>query len=144
MTKDSTSVQAVDNPSKADLACLEGHLDAFNTATTKIFDGRLLTIVLKHADGEIYAGLHGHTWGRCCEIKIFWVAEPNRSHGLGTDLLRSAESEARRRGCRQIVLTTHSFQAPDFYEKEGYKRVATVEDYPAGHANILMVKRLNA
>jgi GNAT superfamily N-acetyltransferase len=144
MTQHSTSLQAVDNPETADIIRLEGHIDAFNMATTHIFDARLLTILLTHAGGELYAGLHGHTWGGCCEITLLWVAEANRGRGLGTDLLRTAEREARRRGCRQILLTTHSFQAPDFYAKEGYQRVATVEDYPIGHAHILMVKRLTA
>ena len=135
-------LQAIDNPAPGDLARLEDQLDAFNTQTTGIFDARLLTIILKHAGGEIYAGLHGHTWGQTCEIKVIWIAEANRGQGLGADLLRAAEAEARARGCRQIVLSTHSFQAPAFYEKEGYRSVATVPDYPAGHAHILMVKHL--
>jgi putative oxidoreductase len=136
------AVEAVDNPSVADVARLDGRLDAFNAETTGMFDGRLLTILLKHEDGEIYAGLHGHTWGGCCEIKIFWIDAAHRGNGLGRDLLRSGEREARRRGCRQILLTTHSFQAPGFYEKEGYDRMTTVEDQPVGHSHIVMVKRL--
>jgi GNAT superfamily N-acetyltransferase len=142
VTDDHKTLQAVDNPPTDDLARLEGRLDAFNAATTGIADGRLLTILLKRADGEIYAGLHGHTWGGCCEIKTVWIDEPNRSHGLGTALLRAAEQEAQRRGCRQVLLSTHSFQAPGFYEREGYQRIATVEDQPAGHSHIVMVKHL--
>jgi GNAT superfamily N-acetyltransferase len=137
-------LHAIDNPSADDLARLEDSLDAFNMESTQVFDGRLLTILLKDADGEIYAGLHGHTWGGCCEIKTLWIAEPHRRHGLGRDLLRAAEAEARNRNCRQILLSTHSFQAPGFYEKEGFERVATVDDYPTGYAHILMVKRLTA
>lgn len=142
MTEPSAILAAVDDPSTADVSRLEASLDAFNAATTRISDGRLLTILLKREDGEIYAGLHGHTWGGCCEIKILWIDEPNRGRGLGTELLRAAEREARRRGCRQLLLTTHSFQAPGFYEKEGYRRIAAVEDQPAGHSHIVMVKRL--
>lgn len=142
MSMHSTELHAVDNPAAADLAGLEGRLDAFNAEASGIHDGRLLTIILKHPDGEIYAGLHGHTWGGCCEIKILWIAESKRRQGLGTDLLRAAEREARSRGCRQIVLSTHSFQAPGFYEKEGYERVAAIEAQPARHSHILMLKRL--
>ena len=47
MTQDSAGFQAVDNPSIADLASLEGCLDAFNASATGIADGRLLTILLK-------------------------------------------------------------------------------------------------
>ena len=144
MTRHAMRLQAVDDAPMADLARLEDHLDAFNAATTNILDGRLLSIVLKRANGAIYAGLHGHTWGGCCEIRIVWIAEPNRGLGLGTELLRAAESEARRRGCRSIILSTHSFQAPGFYESLGFESVATVEGCPAGHAHIVMVKRLAA
>lgn len=137
-------LRAIDDPSMADLADLEDRLDAFNAAASGIHDGRFLTILLKRPDGEIYAGLHGHTWGGCCEIKTLWIAESDRGRGLGRDLVRAAEAEARRRDCRQIVLSTHSFQAPGFYEKEGFQRVATIEDQPAGHAQILLVKHLKS
>ena len=137
-------LQIVAKPSRTDLAYVEARLDAYNAASTEIFDGRLLSVVLKQGDGEICAGLHGHTWGQCCEIKVIWIAESNRGQGLGSALLRYAELEAKLRGCRQIVLSTHSFQAPDFYEKAGYNRVATVQDYPSGHTHILMVKQLRS
>jgi len=136
------NLQAVDNAPAADLARLEDHLDAFNAARTGIFDARLLSIVLKDAAGEVYAGVHGHTWGRCCEIKTLWVAETERGRGLGSELLGAAEAEALARGCRQVVLRTHSFQAPDFYARHGYRRLGAVEDYPAGHSEIQLVKPL--
>ena len=132
----------VDDAPASDAAELEAHIDAFNASFTGIQDARLLSIMLRLADGELYAGLHGHTWGGTCQIKLLWVAEPQRGCGLGTVLLEAAEGEARQRGCRQIMLSTHSFQAPDFYAKHGFERVATLMDNPIGHTDILMVKRL--
>ena len=132
----------VDNASAADVAQLEARLDAFNADVTGIPDARFLSIVLKRANGELYAGLHAHTWGATCEIKLLWIAELDRGRGLGTALLQAAEIEALDRGCRQIMLSTHSFQAPDFYARHGFERVATVTDNPMGHDDILMVKRL--
>ena len=66
---------------------------------------------------------------------------PGRAR-LGTRLLEAAEEEARRRGCRQIVLMTFSFQAPAFYERRGFEAIATIDDHPRGHRNLLMHKRL--
>jgi GNAT superfamily N-acetyltransferase len=61
---------------------------------------------------------------------------------LGTRLLQAAEQEARRRGCTQIVLMTFSFQAPAFYQRNGFEAIATLDDHPRGHQNMLMRKRL--
>jgi hypothetical protein len=43
-----------------------------------------------------------------------------------------------------IVLRTFSFQARSFYERNGFEEVATIEDHPRGHRNLLMRKRLAA
>jgi GNAT superfamily N-acetyltransferase len=77
-------------------------------------------------------------------VKSLWVAKERRGSGLGSLLLTSAEQEAARRGCRQVLLTTHSFQAPAFYRRHGYREVVRVDDCPVGHAYILMAKALHA
>ena len=135
-------IQVSDAPNALDIEALDDRIDAFNAALTGIHDGRLLSIVLKTAAGELYAGLHGHTWGGCCEIKTLWIAESWRRQGLGKRLLQAAENEAVRRGCGIVVLSSHSFQAPEFYERQGYRRVATVDGYPTGYSYILLVKSL--
>ena len=61
---------------------------------------------------------------------------------IGSALFEAAEREAARRGCQQVLLLTHSFQAPSFYERHGYVRHATIADYPLGHAEHIYVKRL--
>jgi N-acetylglutamate synthase-like GNAT family acetyltransferase len=142
VTEHPLKLDIVDDASAADIVRLEAHLDAFNAQVTRLSDARFLSMVLKDANGEIFAGLHGHTWGAMCEIKLLWVAQPHRKRGLGMTMLKAAEAEASRRGCRQIMLMTHSFQAPDFYEQHGFERIVTVTDSPVGHTDILMIKRL--
>jgi len=63
---------------------------------------------------------------------------------LGTRILRAAEAEAIRRGCSQVVLLSHSFQAPRFYEREGYQRMVEIEGRPKGYSDIVFVKSLTA
>jgi ribosomal protein S18 acetylase RimI-like enzyme len=62
---------------------------------------------------------------------------------LGTTLMHAAEREAVRRGCHQIVLSAHSFQAPRFYDKLGFRRLAAISNYPRGHENIIYIKYLS-
>ena len=39
--------------------------------------------------------------------------------GLGQQMLEAAETVARKRGCHQILVSSFTFQAPTFYERNG-------------------------
>jgi len=132
----------VEEPSSADIAFLEARLYEFNAATTGIEDGRLLGVFLRDDCSNIVAGAAGHTWGETCELRQVWVAESARGSNVGRRMLAEAEAEALRRGCRQLILSTHSFQAPEFYRKLGFEVLAEVSDYPRGHSHLLLRKRL--
>jgi GNAT superfamily N-acetyltransferase len=107
-------------------------------------DGRLLAGCVRGEAGEIIAGFNGHTWGGCCELSNVWVHERYRGQGLGALILRAAEAEAVARGCSRIVLATHSFQAPGFYERMGYEKLYVVEGRPTGYTDIIYVKVVRA
>ena len=135
-------LRVTDEPAASDLEFLEDQIAKFNGETTGYRDGRYLAIFVRDAGGAIRAGLSGHTWGGCAEVKFLWVRESERRSGLGTALLREAEREAKARGCAQIVLSTHSFQAPAFYAKHGYTVCGEAPDYPSGYAQIFLRKVL--
>jgi GNAT superfamily N-acetyltransferase len=130
-------------PTPREIQYLEDRIYEFNSAATGITDGQWLAIFVRDDDGRIVAGICGNTWGACAEIRQFWVEASRRNHGLGTRLLGAAEEEARRRGCRQMLLMTFSFQAPAFYARHGFEVVAAVDDHPHGHTNMLLRKRLH-
>lgn len=131
-----------EEPTLADIQYLEDRLYEFNQAATGIADGRSLGILVRDVEHRIVAGAAGHTWGETCELRQIWVAEPLRRQGIGRRLIAEAEGEAVRRGCRQLVLTTHEFQAPQFYEKLGYTVVSEIPDYPRGHSHLVLRKLL--
>jgi GNAT superfamily N-acetyltransferase len=129
-------------PKPEEVQYLEDRIYEFNSAATGIRDGQWLAIFVRDDEHRIVAGICGNTWGGCLEIRQFWVEEARRGQGLGTRLFVAAEQEARRRGCRQILLATFDFQAPAFYAKLGFEVVAVVDDHPRGHKNLLLRKRL--
>lgn len=121
-------------------AFLDARIYEFNVAATGIADGQLLHVAMIDAAGATIGGIAGHTWGDCCELSKVWVEESQRGKGVGTALMAAAEQEARHRHCRQMVLSTHGFQAPEFYEKLGFERLCAVPDYPRGSENIIYIK----
>jgi GNAT superfamily N-acetyltransferase len=124
------------------LSFLEDRIYEYNVGATGIDDGRWLGVLVRDESGEMVAGLSGTTWGACCKVRDVWVREDLRGRGIGTSLLDAAELEAKRRGCRQVVLASHSFQAPDFYRKRGFEVFAVIEDDPIGHREVYLRKAL--
>ncbi|HYK90111.1 MAG TPA: GNAT family N-acetyltransferase [Acidobacteriota bacterium] len=131
-------------PNPADVEFLEDRINEYNSSTTGITDARSLALFERDAEGHILAGLYGWTWGGTCEVRFLWVAACLRGKGRGRRILTAAEEEAVRRGCAQIVLSTHSFQAPEFYFKMGYATVGQYGEYPAGHMSYFLRKPLTA
>ena len=133
-------IERVDDPSIGRM--LGERIDAHNLASTGISEWHSLTFVVRDGDGQVAAGVDGWEWGGTCFVKSLWVREGRRGSGLGTALMMEMEAEARRLGCTQIVLETHSFQAPAFYQRLGFASAGAVAGYPRGEAFLLMVKRL--
>jgi GNAT superfamily N-acetyltransferase len=121
---------------------LDKEINAFNAAVTGYADGRPLCIAVRDDSGDLLAGLSGWTWGGCGSIELLWVRSDRRGSGLGARLLAAAEEEIARRGCDQVALSTHSFQAPGFYARFGYQECGRTPGYPRGHDSIHLVKRL--
>jgi len=139
---DADDIVIADVHDAAAIAQLSERIIAFNVAVTGYDDGRSLSCFLRDADGELYAGLDGFTWGGYAMIEWLWVAESKRGEGLGTRLVRAAEAEATARDCAVIRVNTHSFQAPDFYRALGYEEIGRATDAPVGHGEFFFSKRL--
>jgi len=130
------------DPRREDVALLDARLYEFNAAASGVDDGRSLAIFVREADGTIAAGLHGWTWGGTGFVQAIWVRENLRGHGLGSRLLGAAETEAVRRGCHQMHLDTHSYQAPGFYRRLGYDVIGELPGWPGNDTRIFLRKTL--
>ena len=78
----------------------------------------------------------------CVTVDFLYVEPSARGDGLGAALLRRVEEEGRRQGARRVLLNTFSFQAPGFYEKQGYEIFGTLTNAPKGHTHYYMKKML--
>jgi ribosomal protein S18 acetylase RimI-like enzyme len=123
-------------------AFLADKIYEFNSNTTGLFDGEEFAATMRDTNGHIIAGVSGHTWGGCCQISQLWVHELARELGIGTSLMLAVEAHALTKNCTQIVLSSHTFQAPDFYRRLGYIEQGRISDYPKGHSNVHFTKFL--
>lgn len=139
---DHRTLAATDDPPHDDIAELKAALHG--STPTRADDGYRTLAVLHHDEDGLVGGLAGYTHFSWLYVEQFWVAESQRGTGIGSALLRTAEEEARRRGCRGVWLDTYSFQARPFYEAHGYRLFGELTDYPPGHAKYFLTKALQA
>ncbi len=104
-----------------------------------------LVVAARDADGTLVGGAVGETlWADTddgwFQLALLWVAESARGRGIGGGLLRAAEREAARRGCRHAAVDTFDFQARPFYEHRGYAVFGVQEHYPPGHRRYFLRK----
>jgi ribosomal protein S18 acetylase RimI-like enzyme len=121
---------------------VETHLYDFNRNAIDVHDGEGLGFVLRGDDGAVIGAALGYSWAGISELRQMWVDERHRGRGLGRALLDAFVAEAAERGVRRVWLSSHSFQAPAFYEKAGFTRMAELKDFPLGHSNVIMCKVL--
>ena len=100
-----------------------------------------LAITLRDSK-QMYGGLVGCSYWDWMHIELLWIAERRRRKGLGRSLIRKAESEARKRGVRNVLVGTFSFQAPGFYKKLGYREFGRLKNFPPGYHQSWLSKAL--
>ena len=120
-----------------------GGLNAYNDAAVGYADRQPLAVLVKDPEtGEVLGGAIGRSSLGLLFLDLFHLPEALRGLGVGTTVLRAFEEEGRRRGCIAGVLYTISFQAPDFYERHGWRRFGEIACEPPGTSRIFLTKRL--
>jgi hypothetical protein len=75
-------------------------------------------------------------------LDLLFVDEENRNQKIGSRLLDTAENYAYKLKAKKITLCTYDFQAPEFYEKKGYRRVSHIKNALDHHSMIFLEKTL--
>lgn len=115
---------------------------AFNRTQAGRLNYKRVVLSARDAKRRLLGGLILQSYWRESYIELLWLSARARKARVGSKLIREAERRARRRGSRLIHLNTYSFQAPGFYEKQGYRRFGTISGSPRGKRRYFYVKRL--
>ena len=84
----------------------------------------------REEEGNLIALLHAQQVLENIHIKALVVEKGHQKKGLGASLLAELEEKATEAGVTSITLSTKSYQARDFYIKQGYEIYASLEDVP--------------
>jgi GNAT superfamily N-acetyltransferase len=117
-------------------------LAEYNRETFGRVDSRTLDILVHDDNGKIVGGLLGRSSLGLFFLDLFYLPPKLRRGGLGSRMIRLAEDEARERGCTAAFVYTVTFQAPEFYEKHGYRRFGEIACPPDGATRIFLTKSL--
>lgn len=137
-------ITLTDTPDPRLKSVLEDGLASYNAEKAGRRDWRPLAISAHDPDtGELAGGLLGRTSMGLFFLDLFYLPASMRGSGTGSAMLRMAEVEADRRGCRAATLVTVNFQAPGFYARHGWETFGTIDSVP-GVERIFMRKTLAA
>jgi GNAT superfamily N-acetyltransferase len=112
-----------------------------NVAALGPMDMQMLRLVIQGADGKPLGGMWGRTSFRWLFIELLAVPDSLRGRGLGTEMLRRAEAEARDRGCIGAWLDTFTADSRRLYERCGFRTFGEIPDYPPGNTRAFLMKR---
>jgi len=115
---------------------------AYNASKTDRNDYKPVVVTLADESEATMGGLWGRTAYDWLFVELLFVPAPLRGRGVGTELMRRAETEAIARGCHSAWLDTFEFQARGFYERLGYVCFGELENYPTGTHRYFMRKSL--
>ncbi len=145
MTTDAGDITltVTDAPEAGAEAVIRDGLSGYNVEKAGYRDQRPLAVLVSDPDtGEMLGGIVGRTSMGLMFIDRFFLPERLRKKGLGTRVIKAAEEEGARRGCSRAILFTVTFQAPGFYQRQGWEVLGKIECDPPGHTRFVMTKRL--
>lgn len=102
-----------------------------------------LNYVVKDTNGNILAGINAdmYFWN-ILFIDTLWVDEKFRHKGIGSELFKKVENEAKKHNCHLIHLYTFDYQAKDFYLKMDFEIFGVLEDSASGRKIFYLKKSI--
>ena len=93
-------------------------------------------------DGKLAGIITGRAYYNEVHIADLIVGKEYRRYGIGSKLVAAVEDAYKGRGYTKISLTTFGFQAPKFYEKQGYELEFVREDEDPKLSKYFYIKKI--
>lgn len=130
-------IVTTEKPTPADREAILAPLIAYNDRYAGPSGYKPLALLLRDPSGKTIGGLSARSQYDWLYIELLSIPEELRRKGVGSDLIRRAETVAAERGCVGVWLDTYEFQARGFYEKLGYEIFGTLDDHLRGSSLFL-------
>ncbi|QSX06616.1 GNAT family N-acetyltransferase [Sedimentibacter sp. zth1] len=127
-----------------EIVCKHGLLQYNIDATEGLLlkPGVNVNLVCRDKDGNVIGGIMCETYLECLDINVLWVAEAYRGKGIGYRLMNEAERLGKEAGCIYSITSTFSFQAPNFYKRQGYELYSVLDCFPNNICSYQYKKKL--
>ncbi|PUT40733.1 N-acetyltransferase [Legionella taurinensis] len=133
--------QVEPHPAPQDEAVLRAGIVKFNVSC--IHEQASHFCLFARDDGQLIGGASLWQHSDAFYIDVLWFEDNYRRQGLGSALLDRLDKQAVSAGIKKIFVDTFSFQARDFYEKNGFAVIACVPEYLLGHDRYFLKKSLS-
>lgn len=127
------------------LACLKEIFASQQLSAIQLAEAATQSISLgAYLAGELVGGIVIKRNYQTAHVSQLAVKLDYQGLGVGRQLLQAGEKQAKERGAKTITLTTRSYQAPAFYQKQGYTCFGQLVDVPmVGVTKYYFVKRFD-
>ncbi|MGJ8537090.1 MAG: GNAT family N-acetyltransferase [Parasphingopyxis sp.] len=139
-------IETVSDPSEKDADVLSRGIIRFNSEAIPDLEPpdseKKFFVFAKSENGKVLGGIRATCFWNTLHIELLWLSEESRGMGIGKKLIEDAERHALQNQCENAFVETTSWQAKPFYERNGYKHMATLNNRPKGHASHYLSKSL--
>lgn len=130
------------NPGSETIKQIRKGLISHNIEQSTIKDSQSLALKAVNTEGKLVGGLVAWQWGGCMEIEYLWIDDSSRGAKVGTQLIRQLELLLSGHSQKTLTTNTFSFQAPEFYLKNGFSITDEVFGFPDGVKKFYLKKIL--
>lgn len=91
-------------------------------------------------DNKLIGGIIVYKKMQWIEMDIFCIEKEYRNQNIGTQLINTVINYCKENDLVGIHVYTLDFQAKGFYEKQGFKLIAEIKNWPRNHTRYEFIK----